>query len=41
MHFDTQMLILTIVIVGLVCLVLGMVLGASLTRPRYTRDGRY
>jgi len=41
MHFDTQTLILTIVIVGLVCLVLGLVLGVSLARPRYTRDGRF
>jgi len=41
MHFETQTLILTIVIVGLLCLVLWSGLGASLASTRYTRDGRF
>jgi uncharacterized protein YneF (UPF0154 family) len=40
MHWDTQTIIFLMVIIGLVCLVLGMIIGASLARPRYTRDGR-
>jgi uncharacterized protein YneF (UPF0154 family) len=41
MHWDTQTIFFVLVIIGLVCLVIGMILGASLARPRYTRDGRH
>ncbi len=41
MHWDTQTIIFLMVIIGLVGLVLGMIFGASLARPRYRREGRY
>jgi hypothetical protein len=34
MHWESQTIFFVMVIIGLVCLVIGMILGASLARPR-------